>query len=75
MLLILELTAIFGILLQEMMQHMVMKHGSQFDSYFEHITYPLTLYSGSCSSSSCSSSGKYLAYSQDLAKVTQTKNI
>ena len=48
---------------------MVMKHGSQFDSYFEHITYPLTLYSGACSASSCSAEGKYLAHSPALAKV------
>ncbi len=52
-----------------MMQHMVMKHGSQFDSYFEHITYPLTLYSGACSAALCSTAGKYLAYSPELAKV------
>jgi hypothetical protein len=52
-----------------MMQHMVMKHGSQFDSYFEHITYPLTLYSGVCSGAACATAGRYAAYSAALAKV------
>jgi hypothetical protein len=52
-----------------MMQHMVMKHGSQFDSYFEHITYPLTLYSGVCSGAACTTAGRYAAYSAALAKV------
>ncbi len=51
------------------MQHMVMKHGSQFDSYFEHITYPLTLYSGVCSGAACATAGRYAAYSAALAKV------
>jgi hypothetical protein len=59
----------FSSSVQEMMQHMVMKHGSQFDSYFEHITYPLTLYSGVCSGAACATAGRYAAYSAALAKV------
>ena len=39
--------------IKEMMQHMVMKHGDQFSSYYDHMVYPATLYGSLCSGDKC----------------------
>ena len=48
--------------IKEMMQHMVMKHGDQFSSYYDHMIYPSTLYGSICSNTTCSDSGLVLAF-------------
>jgi len=48
--------------IKEMMQHMVMKHGDQFSSYYDHIVYPVTLYGSLCSGKECNEKGKVLAF-------------
>jgi len=48
--------------IKEMMQHMVMKHGDQFSSYYDHMIYPTTLFGSLCSNSDCSDSGLVLAF-------------
>ena len=48
--------------IKEMMQHMVMKHGDQFSSYYDHMVYPVTLFGSVCSSSACTDSGLVLAF-------------
>jgi len=48
--------------IKEMMQHMVMKHGDQFSSYFDHMVYPLTLYGSLCSGKECNTTGKVVAF-------------
>ena len=48
--------------IKEMMQHMVMKHGDQFSSYYDHMVYPQTLYGSICSNKKCSDSSIVLAF-------------
>merc|ERR1712013_638739 len=48
--------------IKEMMQHMVMKHGDQFDSYYDHMVYPITMYGSLCSGKDCSEKGKVMAF-------------
>merc|ERR1719186_784813 len=48
--------------IKEMMQHMVMKHGDQFSSYYDHMVYPLTLYGSLCSGKDCSTSSLVIAF-------------
>ena len=48
--------------IKEMMQHMVMKHGDQFSSYYDHMIYPSTLFGSICSNTTCSDSGLVLAF-------------
>eukprot|EP00092_Neocalanus_flemingeri_P085176 GFUD01107133.1.p1 GENE.GFUD01107133.1~~GFUD01107133.1.p1 ORF type:complete len:1924 (+),score=566.33 GFUD01107133.1:661-5772(+) len=52
----------FSDTIKEMMQHMVMKHGDQFSSYYDHMVYPLTLYGSLCSGKDCSTTGKVIAF-------------
>ena len=51
------------------MQHMVMKHGDQYESFYDHMTYPLNLYRTSCTLQDCGSNGKYLASNNTLIEV------
>ena len=48
--------------IKEMLQHMVMKHGDQFSSYYDHIVYPTTLYGSICSGSKCGEAGMVTAF-------------
>lgn len=48
--------------IKEMMQHMVMKHGDQFSSYYDYMVYPVTMYGSLCSGTDCSVKGKVLAF-------------
>ena len=48
--------------IKEMLQHMVMKHGDQFSSYYDHIVYPVTLYGSVCSASGCGDAGLVTAF-------------
>jgi len=49
--------------IKEMMQHMVMKHGDQFSSYYDHMVYPVTLWGALCSDPACTTKGgTVLAY-------------
>ena len=48
--------------IKEMMQHMVMKHGDQFSSYYDHMVYPVTLYGSMCSGSKCGDAGMVTAF-------------
>jgi len=49
--------------IKEMTGHMVMKHGDQFSSYYDHMIYPLTLYGSLCSKTDCAmTGGKVLAF-------------
>jgi len=48
--------------IKEMMQHMVMKHGDQFDSYYDHMVYPVTMYGSQCSGKDCAVKGKVTAF-------------
>lgn len=48
--------------IKEMTGHMVLKHGDQVDSYYDHMVYPLTLYGSLCSGKDCSVTGKVLAF-------------
>jgi len=54
--------------LKEMMQHMVMKHGDQYDSFYEHMTYPERLYRTACTGPDCVNNGKLLAPTEDRIK-------
>ena len=48
--------------IKEMLQHMVMKHGDQFSSYYDHIVYPVTLYGSVCSGGKCGEAGMVTAF-------------
>ena len=48
--------------IKEMLQHMVMKHGDQFSSYYDHIVYPATLYGSICSGGKCGEAGMVTAF-------------
>jgi len=48
--------------IKEMMQHMVMKHGNQYDSYYDHMVYPITMYGSICSGKDCSIKGRVMAF-------------
>ena len=49
--------------IKEMTSHMVMKHGEEVDSYYDHMIYPLTLYGSLCSNKECETKGgKVLAF-------------
>lgn len=54
--------------MKEMMGHMVLKHGNDYDSYFDHIIYPKNLGWMRCVVKGCESRGKFLAYNRDLLK-------
>jgi len=47
--------------LKEMMQHMVMKHGNEYDSFYEHMTYPVNLYRSVCADAGCGKAGALIA--------------
>lgn len=51
------------------MQHMVMKHGNQYESFYDHMTYPVDLYRTCCSVGDCGSNGKYLNADPMLVQV------
>ena len=48
---------------------MVMKHGDQYDSFYEHMTYPERLYRTACTGPDCVNNGKLLAPTEDRIKV------
>ena len=48
---------------------MVMKHGNQFESFYDHMTYPVDLYRTLCSVGDCGSNGKYLSADPLLVQV------
>ena len=48
---------------------MVMKHGDQYESFYDHMTYPVNLFRTCCSLEDCGPNGKYLASSQALVQV------
>ena len=54
-----------------MMQHMVMKHGDQFDSFYDHMSYPATLHRTSCTATNCGINGNYSASSGKLVQVNR----
>jgi len=58
----------FAASLKEMMQHMVMKHGDQFESFYDHMTYPTLLYRSGCTAATCGTDGKFIAPTSERAK-------
>ena len=52
-----------------MMQHMVMKHGDQFSSYYDHMVYPTTLYGSICSGKKCAEMGTGQSCNEDSSKI------
>ena len=48
---------------------MVMKHGNQYESFYDHMTYPVDLYRTCCSVGDCGSNGKYLSADPLLVQV------
>jgi len=55
--------------IKEMMQHMVMKHGDQFSSYYDHMVYPTTLYGSICSGKKCAEMGTGMVTAFDAATI------
>lgn len=48
--------------IKEMTAHMVLRHGDQVDSYYDHMVYPVTLYGASCSAAACQDSSRIVAF-------------
>ena len=55
--------------MKEMMSHMVLKHGNEFSSYYDHIIYPKSLGWMRCMVAGCETRGRFSAYNRDLLKV------
>jgi len=54
--------------MKEMMSHMVLKHGNDFSSYYDHIIYPKSLGWMRCMVAGCETRGRFSAYNRDLLK-------
>jgi hypothetical protein len=54
--------------MKEIMRHMVLKHGDEYTSYYDHIIYPKSLGWMRCTVKGCETDGKFLGYDRDLLK-------